>query len=67
MKVMNEFFEKGIINQKTNATLICLIPKTEEAMKVSDFRPISLTTSLYRVISKILANRISKVMKEIMG
>ncbi|CAL8157492.1 unnamed protein product [Prunus armeniaca] len=42
MKVLEDFFNCGIINAITNETFICLIPKKKESIKVSDFRPISL-------------------------
>ncbi|GKB66637.1 RNA-directed DNA polymerase, eukaryota, reverse transcriptase zinc-binding domain protein [Tanacetum coccineum] len=38
-----------------------LIPKVPNAKNVSDFRPISLIGSQYKIIGKLLANRLSKV------
>ncbi|WP_407047594.1 reverse transcriptase domain-containing protein [Vibrio cholerae] len=32
--------------------------------KISDFRPISLITSLYKIIAKVLAGRIREVLHE---
>lgn len=62
LEVFQEFFENGIINKRTNETYICLIPKKKKASKVGDFRPISLTTSLYKVIAKVLAERLKSVL-----
>ncbi|CAL9004761.1 unnamed protein product [Prunus brigantina] len=62
MKVMKDFFNCGIINAITNETFLCLIPKKKESIKVSDFRPISLVTSLYKVVSKVLASRLREVL-----
>lgn len=56
MKVMEEFFQNGIINAVTNETYICLIPKKSDSTKVGDFRPISLITSLYKIVAKVLAS-----------
>ena len=39
-----------------------LIPKKEGASDVQDFRPISLLESLYKIIAKVLANRLKRVM-----
>ncbi|GJR92155.1 RNA-directed DNA polymerase, eukaryota, reverse transcriptase zinc-binding domain protein [Tanacetum coccineum] len=44
-----------------------LIPKTPEAKMVKDFRPISLIGSLYKIIAKILANRLVVVLGDIVN
>lgn len=44
--LFQDFFENGIVNSRTNETYICLILKKVRTSKVSDFRPISLVTSL---------------------
>ncbi|KAM2375828.1 hypothetical protein ACFXTH_044542 [Malus domestica] len=62
MKIMEEFFEKGIINVVTNETFICLIPKKSDFLKVTDYRPISLVTGLYKIIAKTLASRLKEVL-----
>ena len=62
MKVMEDFYDSGIINAVTNETLICLIPKKKDSVKLRDFRPISLVTSLYKVGSKVLATRLKEMM-----
>ena len=43
-------------------THICLIPKVKSPQKVTEFRPISLCNVVYRLISKILANRLKRVL-----
>lgn len=60
--VFNEFHEMGIINVSMNSTFIALIPKTEGLISPKDFRPISLVSSVYMIISKVLFKRIRKVM-----
>ncbi|CAL8995026.1 unnamed protein product [Prunus brigantina] len=62
MKVLEDFFNCGIINAITNETFIFLIPKKRESIKVSDFRLISLVTSLYKMMSKVLASRLWEVL-----
>ena len=39
-----------------NLALILLLPKKEEALRVADYRPISLINSVSKVTTKILAN-----------
>lgn len=45
----------------SNCSFIVLIPKKENPVKVSDFRPISLIGCLYKVLVKVLANRLRNV------
>ncbi|RVW25634.1 putative ribonuclease H protein [Vitis vinifera] len=64
VKVFTEFHRSGIINQSTNASFIVLLPKKSMSRRISDFRPISLITSLYKIIAKVLAGRIREVLHE---
>ncbi|KAA3483392.1 reverse transcriptase [Gossypium australe] len=41
-----------------NGTMIILIPKTKDPKDMFNFRPISLCRVLYKIISKVLANRL---------
>lgn len=54
------FFRKGYLPKGLNSSNVVLLPKKEFAAKVSDFRPIVLSNFLYKIISKILANRLGK-------
>lgn len=60
-KVFVKFHEKGIMNAKTNNTLLCLIPKIKDSIQIKDFRSISLVSSLYKIIAKVLSNRLGEV------
>ena len=48
-----------------NATFISLIPKKSNAAEVRDFRPISLIGGVYKIIAKVLANRLKMVLGDI--
>ena len=48
----------GSIHQITSSTQIALIPKKMEAEYFQDFRPISLCNISFKIISKIIAERI---------
>jgi hypothetical protein len=45
---------------RLNSTYITLIPKMDGAENVKDFRPISLVHSFGKLVTKILASRLSK-------
>nr|GEZ36727.1 putative RNA-directed DNA polymerase, eukaryota, reverse transcriptase zinc-binding domain protein [Tanacetum cinerariifolium] len=49
-------FHQGSFPKGGNSSFIILIPKTPNANMVKDYRPISLIGSMYKIISKILAN-----------
>ncbi|GJX05690.1 RNA-directed DNA polymerase, eukaryota [Tanacetum coccineum] len=61
------FFQAGQIPKGVNSSFIALIPKIPDAKMVKDFRPISLIGSLYKIIAKILANRLVTVLGDIVN
>ncbi|KAG7578379.1 Reverse transcriptase domain [Arabidopsis thaliana x Arabidopsis arenosa] len=62
-----EFFRSGSLLKQWNATSLVLIPKIQNAAKVSDFRPISCLNTLYKVVSKLLANRLKSVLSDVIS
>ncbi|GJX93266.1 RNA-directed DNA polymerase, eukaryota [Tanacetum coccineum] len=67
MEVVNHFYFHGFCPKGGNSSFIALIPKTFNAKLVKDFRPISLIGSLYKIIAKILANRLVLVMGDLVN
>lgn len=55
---VRDFFISSYMPRQTNATVLSLIPKVPGASSLSDFRPISLCNTVYKIISKILASRL---------
>lgn len=47
---------------EVNSIDLCLIPKVESPQTVHQFRPISLCNSIYKVLSKIMLNRLRHYM-----
>nr|GEX18958.1 RNA-directed DNA polymerase, eukaryota [Tanacetum cinerariifolium] len=61
------FFNHGDIPKGCNSTFITLIPKIPGANMVKDFRPISLIKSFYKIIAKVLTNRLVGVLEDIVN
>ncbi|GJW17430.1 RNA-directed DNA polymerase, eukaryota, reverse transcriptase zinc-binding domain protein [Tanacetum coccineum] len=61
------FFETGKIPKGGNSSFITLIPKIPNANMVKDYRPISLIGSVYKIIAKILANRLTTVLGDLVN
>ena len=67
MQVINYFHEMGSFEQSLNATFLALIPKKSDAIEVKDFKPISLVGGIYKILAKILANRLRLVLPNIIS
>ena len=50
-----------------NRTNIALIPKTKNPTKMTEFKPISLSNVIYKIISKVLANRLKAILPQIIS
>ena len=64
---LQEFHEHESIKKSLNATFVVLIPKKSGASDVKDFRPICLIGSVYKILSKILANRLKEVLETVLS
>ena len=66
-KVFEEFFQHCKFEKSLNATFIALIPKKNDATNIRDFQPISLVGSVYKILSKVLANRLRVVLDQLIS
>lgn len=60
-------FENGKLNASVKENFICLIPKREDAVMVKDYRPISLTSLTYKIMAKVLVERLKRIMQTIIA
>ncbi|GJS45093.1 protein LAZ1 [Tanacetum coccineum] len=57
-RVVQEFFQNGMLLKELNHTIIALIPKVNTPNRINDYCPISCCNVLFKCISKIISNRI---------
>lgn len=48
-----------------NSTLLVLIPKAAGTLTIQNYRPISLCTTLYKILAKLLAKRLQSILPDI--
>ncbi|XP_024158077.2 uncharacterized protein LOC112165700 [Rosa chinensis] len=66
-RVVIDAFNSGIIPPGLNHTVISLIPKVDGPQHMANFRPISLCSTIYKVISKIIVARIRPLMQQLIS
>nr|GEW78193.1 RNA-directed DNA polymerase, eukaryota [Tanacetum cinerariifolium] len=66
-EAVEHFFVNGSFSKGCNSFFVALIPKVMDAKFVNDYRPISLIGSVYKVVTKILANRLAVVIADIVS
>ena len=59
------FWKEGKIPKGCNASFIALVPKKQTTLDLDDYRPISLVGCVYKIISKILENRLKIVLPKV--
>ncbi|GAU20900.1 hypothetical protein TSUD_120920 [Trifolium subterraneum] len=67
MRFLLEFYANGILVKGSNCTFIVLIPKVANPQRISNFRPISLVGCMYKILAKVLANRLKLVMDTVIS
>ncbi|XP_074323477.1 uncharacterized protein LOC141660391 [Apium graveolens] len=67
VEIVRQFFETGNLIDNINMTNIVLIPKKKNPSKLTELRPISLCNVVMKIITKVLANRLKKVLDSIIS
>lgn len=66
-KFIRDAFEDPSIIKNVNQTLLVLIPKVENPESLKDMCPISLCNVIYKMITRIIANRIKPYLPELIA
>jgi hypothetical protein len=67
MRFLVEFHRNGKLAKGINRTFIALIPKVDNPQWMNDYRPISLVGSMYKILAKVLANRLRLVIGSVIS
>lgn len=62
---IKDFMDKGHLPKGVNSSFITLVPKKDNPIQLFDFRPISLISCSFKLITKILASRMDGIMGKI--
>ncbi|XP_026451484.1 uncharacterized protein LOC113351764 [Papaver somniferum] len=65
--MVKRFFQTRHILKQINQTYISLIPKKKKCTCVADYRPIGLCNTSYKIISKVLVNRMKPMMEKLIS
>ncbi|KAL2243965.1 UNVERIFIED_CONTAM: hypothetical protein Sindi_0514500 [Sesamum indicum] len=66
-RALLDFFATGKLLKHVNCTLLVVIPKVHSPITVADFRPISCCNVIYKVIAKLLVQRLSVVLGKLVS
>lgn len=62
MEALKQVWEQGSLGRLLNKSLITLIPKPQAKESILNWRPISLLTTIYKIVTKAMARRIGPFM-----
>ncbi|XP_039055469.1 uncharacterized protein LOC120198169 [Hibiscus syriacus] len=65
IKAVKFFFHNFLIHPAFNSIILALVPKITNPSKVSDYRPISCCSVVYKVITKIISKRLTDLLPDI--
>ncbi|XP_059650532.1 uncharacterized protein LOC132296338 [Cornus florida] len=65
--VVQNFFSSGTMPLGISSCFLTLLPKVGNASKVGEFRPIALCNLVYKIITKLMANRLALLLPKLVG
>lgn len=60
-------FRYGFLPKGVNSTILALVPKKTDSLEMKDFRPIACCNVIYKVVSKIIANRLKLILPRVVS
>lgn len=66
-KAVKDFFSTGTLYKPVNCTTVTLLPKVPNPTSVKQYRPIACCSAVYKLIAKVLANRIHLVVASVVS
>lgn len=64
---ISEFHQNGKLVRGSNSSFLTRVPKIASPQQLSHYRPISMIDSMYKVLSKLMENRLSKVLQKLIS
>jgi len=65
LEAVKEVLRTGELSSIHNKGIIALIPKGGDATLIKNFRPVTLLSSFYKLVAKVLAWRLQKILPEV--
>ena len=62
-----KFYEQKKFVRSLNATFLVVIPKKGNVEDIKDYRPISLLGDLYKILAKVLVNKLRNVIGKVVS
>jgi len=67
MRFISDFHRNGKLTKGINSTFIALIPKVDSPQRLNDLCPIALVGCMYKILSKVLANRLRLIIGRVVS
>ena len=67
VELFKEFYDQKSFAKSLNTTFLVLIPKKGGVEDLGDFLPINLLGGLYKLLAKVLANKLKKVLGKVVS
>ena len=67
LRFLDEFYVNSVFPKGCNASFLALIPKVADPQYLNDYRPISLIGCMYKIVAKLLAKRLKRVLPSIIN